>query len=118
MALAGGKLAGRLLAGRLLADMDFGALRRLRRTGGTVASLGAVGVALGTGLLPLTCPFKFVTGLNCPFCGGSRMIGALLHADLAAAWHLNAFAFVVVPPAVLLLVVAMARQELGRISRT
>ena len=31
------------------------------------------------------CPFKLLTGWNCPACGGLRMIHDLLHGDLAAA---------------------------------
>lgn len=33
----------------------------------------------------LACPFKAITGLNCPACGGLRMTHDLLHGDLAAA---------------------------------
>ena len=63
-----------------------------------------LGVALGTGaalaaglayiglvdphrpgsLFP-PCPFKLLTGWNCPACGGLRMVHDLLHGDLAAA---------------------------------
>ena len=39
-------------------------------------------------LLP-ACPFRAVTGLLCPACGGTRMAYDLLHGDLAAAWHDN-----------------------------
>jgi Protein of unknown function (DUF2752) len=31
------------------------------------------------------CPFKLLTGWNCPACGGLRMVHDLLHGDLAAA---------------------------------
>ncbi len=31
------------------------------------------------------CPFKWLTGWNCPFCGGLRMTHDLLHGDLVAA---------------------------------
>lgn len=31
------------------------------------------------------CPFKLLTGFNCPACGGLRMTHDLLHGDLAAA---------------------------------
>ncbi|MGV0850076.1 DUF2752 domain-containing protein [Mycolicibacterium phlei] len=31
------------------------------------------------------CPFRALTGLNCPGCGGLRMTHDLLHGDLAAA---------------------------------
>ncbi|MFG2720570.1 DUF2752 domain-containing protein [Streptomyces sp. NPDC048416] len=39
-------------------------------------------------LLP-RCPFHWVTGLNCPACGGTRMTYALLHGDVAAALRAN-----------------------------
>ena len=37
----------------------------------------------------MPCPFRLLTGWNCPLCGGTRMGGALLHGDLAAAWSFN-----------------------------
>ncbi|WP_345621186.1 DUF2752 domain-containing protein [Streptomyces ziwulingensis] len=36
-------------------------------------------------LLP-ACPFRFVTGLLCPACGGTRMVHDLMHGHLGAAW--------------------------------
>ncbi|WNV89408.1 DUF2752 domain-containing protein [Umezawaea sp. Da 62-37] len=36
------------------------------------------------------CPFNWLTGLDCPACGSTRMVHALVHGDLAAAWHYNA----------------------------
>lgn len=35
------------------------------------------------------CPFNWLTGLDCPACGSTRMVYSLLHGDLAAAWHFN-----------------------------
>ncbi|MFJ2257635.1 DUF2752 domain-containing protein [Streptomyces sp. NPDC087844] len=32
------------------------------------------------------CPFRFVTGLLCPACGGTRMTYDLMHGQFAAAW--------------------------------
>lgn len=40
-------------------------------------------------LLP-PCPLYALTGIQCPACGTTRMVHALLHGDLAAAWHFNA----------------------------
>ena len=37
----------------------------------------------------LVCPFHLLTGFNCPFCGGQRMVVALLHGQLAEAFWLN-----------------------------
>ncbi|MFH8973363.1 DUF2752 domain-containing protein [Streptomyces sp. NPDC017890] len=36
-------------------------------------------------LLP-QCPFRYVTGLLCPACGGTRMTYDLMHGQFAAAW--------------------------------
>lgn len=43
------------------------------------------------------CPFKALTGLDCPGCGGQRMVYDLLHGDLAGAAHNNLFLLVVLP---------------------
>jgi hypothetical protein len=37
------------------------------------------------------CVLHRLTGLDCPGCGGLRAAHALLHGDIAAAWHFNAF---------------------------
>jgi hypothetical protein len=43
------------------------------------------------GFLYPTCPFKLVTGLNCPGCGGLRMTHDVLHGNLSAAVMDNVF---------------------------
>lgn len=43
------------------------------------------------------CPFKLLTGWNCPACGGLRMTHDLLHGDLAAAVTDNVFLLVGLP---------------------
>jgi hypothetical protein len=53
--------------------------------------LSAVYATTGVGL---PCPFRLLTGWNCPLCGGTRMGGALLHGDVAAAWSFNPVALV------------------------
>jgi hypothetical protein len=40
------------------------------------------------------CVFRALTGLQCPGCGGTRAVYALLHGDVAAAWALNPMVFV------------------------
>jgi hypothetical protein len=47
-------------------------------------------------LFPL-CPFKLLTGWNCPACGGLRMVHDLLHGDLVAAVTDNVFLVVGLP---------------------
>ncbi|MBO4802879.1 MAG: DUF2752 domain-containing protein [Bacteroidaceae bacterium] len=37
----------------------------------------------------LPCPFHFLTGLDCPFCGAQRMVLALLHGQVSEAFWLN-----------------------------
>jgi hypothetical protein len=43
------------------------------------------------------CPFKLLTGWNCPFCGGLRMAHDLLHGDLSASINDNIFVLVGIP---------------------
>ena len=43
------------------------------------------------------CPFKWLTGWNCPFCGGLRMTHDLLHGNLAASINDNVFLLVGIP---------------------
>jgi hypothetical protein len=43
------------------------------------------------------CPFKLLTGWNCPFCGGLRMAHDLLHGELAASINDNVFLLVGLP---------------------
>lgn len=70
----------------------------------TVLSLAAVGVG-GFGLaavyqlsgLGIPCILHATTGLNCPFCGATRMAAALLRGDLDAAWHFNPVVLVLGP---------------------
>ncbi|MGW4303033.1 DUF2752 domain-containing protein [Streptomyces sp. NPDC004646] len=58
-----------------------------------VLAAGAAGAAYLYGtdphqpghLLP-GCPFRLVTGLLCPACGGTRMVYDLMHGHLTEAW--------------------------------
>lgn len=43
------------------------------------------------------CPFKALTGWDCPFCGGLRMTHDLLHGDLAASVNDNIFLLIGLP---------------------
>lgn len=43
------------------------------------------------------CPFKWLTGWNCPFCGGLRMTHDVLDGDLMAAIQDNVFVLVGIP---------------------
>ncbi|WP_326578334.1 DUF2752 domain-containing protein [Streptomyces sp. NBC_00487] len=75
-----------------------------------VAAAGLAGAAYlyGTNphepshLLP-QCPFRYVTGLLCPACGGTRMVYDLMHGQFAAAWHDNRVLLLAAPFALALL---------------
>lgn len=58
-----------------------------------------------------SCPFKMLTGWNCPFCGGLRMTHDLVHGDLVAGIHDNVFLLVGLP---LLAAWALLRRARGR----
>jgi hypothetical protein len=64
-----------------------------------VGGLGYIGLVdpHQPGSLYPGCPFKMLTGLNCPACGGLRMTHDLLHGDLAAAAADNIFLLVGLP---------------------
>lgn len=55
------------------------------------------------------CPFKWLTGWNCPFCGGLRMTYDVVHGDLAAALHDNVFVLVGILMLAVWLLVCRAR---------
>ncbi|MCF3147099.1 DUF2752 domain-containing protein [Streptomyces platensis] len=70
--------------------------RTLRRA---AVTLGAGAAAAGylwhtdphqPGQLLIPCPFKWLTGLLCPLCGGTRMAYDLMHGDVVTAFHDNA----------------------------
>lgn len=62
---------------------------------GGIAScgVGLSAVYAGTGF-GLPCPFRMATGWDCPLCGGTRLGGALLRGDVAAAFAFNPVVFV------------------------
>ncbi|MCM1310774.1 MAG: DUF2752 domain-containing protein [Bacteroides sp.] len=49
------------------------------------------------------CAFKMLTGWDCPGCGSTRALHALLHGRIAEAWADNPAVFVVLPLAALCL---------------
>lgn len=75
-------------------DLERSRARRLRGPLGTAAAVGAAALALhlrdphergSWGL----CPFKALTGWDCPACGGLRAVNDLGHGQLVEAAHSN-----------------------------
>lgn len=64
-----------------------------------VGALAYVGLAdpHRPGSLFPPCPFKLLTGWNCPACGGLRMTHDLLHGNLSAAVVDNVFLLIGLP---------------------
>lgn len=71
----------------------------LLAAGGVLAATGYVALVdpNSPGHYPL-CPFKAMTGWDCPGCGGLRAVHDLAHGNLAAALDQNALAVVVLLP--------------------
>jgi hypothetical protein len=49
-----------------------------------------------TGIFP-ACPFRMLTGLNCPGCGTTRGLHQLLHGNFVAAFELNPLMVLILP---------------------
>jgi hypothetical protein len=76
---------------RLLPAVGAGALLL-----GAVGYVGLVDPHKPDSVFPL-CPFRLLTGWNCPACGGLRMVHDVLHGDLVAAISDNVFLLVGIP---------------------
>lgn len=61
------------------------------------------------------CPFKVLTGLQCPGCGSQRAIHALLHGDIAAAWRFNALLVAYIPILAVMIPVQLMRRRYPRL---
>lgn len=70
-------------------------MRRLARVALATALGGGVVALIASGAVP--CQFARVTGCPCPGCGLTRATLAILRGDLAAAFAMQPFAFVVSP---------------------
>jgi len=77
--------------GRLYTVLGTGAL--------AVGGLAYVGIGdpHRPGFVFPPCPFKLLTGWNCPACGGLRMTHDILHGDVGAAVVDNVFLLVGLP---------------------
>jgi Protein of unknown function (DUF2752) len=91
--------------------------RRWYTTLGTGAVLAGALTYIGVadphrpGFLYPTCPFKWLTGWECPGCGGLRMTHDVLHGDLAAAVVDNVFLLLGLPLLAIWLLVRWRRGE-------
>ncbi len=71
----------------------FEAVGGLRWLAGYAAfGLGIATLYATTGI-GFPCPFRALTGWECPFCGGTRLGAALLRGDVAAAFAYNPVVF-------------------------
>lgn len=63
---------------------------------GALTYIGLVDPHRPDSVFPL-CPFRLLTGLNCPGCGALRMLHDVLHGDLVAAINDNVVLLVGIP---------------------
>ncbi|MGH3535288.1 MAG: DUF2752 domain-containing protein [Pseudonocardiaceae bacterium] len=76
---------------RLYGALSVGAL-----LAGALGYVGLVDPHKPDSIFPV-CPFRLLTGWNCPACGALRMTHDVLHGDLAAAITDNVFLLVGIP---------------------
>jgi hypothetical protein len=77
---------------------------------GALGYIGLVDPHRPDSIFPL-CPFKLLTGLNCPGCGALRMTHDVLHGDLVAAINDNVLLLVGLP---LLAAWVLLRRRIGK----
>lgn len=84
----------------------------------TVIAVGLVGgICVASALIdpaggPRLCPFKAMTGLDCPLCGATRAAHQLFRGNVIGALDFNAV-FVLAAPVLIWIAVAVLRQGLG-----
>ena len=105
--------------------MQFSAVRQSFRVSvkawrtASLAGIGAVGAWVLYTFAPTaysfypTCPFRLLTGLQCPGCGTTRAVHHLLHGRVEEAFRLNPMLFVLMAVA-LCAVPAIVRGEQPR----
>ena len=83
--------------GKVAVSTDVGQFRPMRAAG-YVGAFFAGGLVLSalyaTTGVGLPCPFRALTGWDCPLCGGTRRGDALLHGDIRTAFEFNPLALV------------------------
>lgn len=78
-----------------------------------VMALAATGNLERAAALYPGCPFRLLTGLDCPGCGGTRAVAALGRGDLTAAFDHNLLTITLLP----LLAIAWWKNLLHRLGR-
>lgn len=61
------------------------------------------------------CPFRWLTGWQCPACGNQRALHALLHGRLADAWGFNPFFLLSLPYLTALVAARLVRDRRPRL---
>lgn len=64
------------------------------------------------------CPFRMLTGFDCPGCGSQRAIHCLLNGDIAGAWSYNAMLVVAIPVLAVLFAASAMRDRCPRFYKT
>ena len=77
-----------------LTSDNFGPTRAAGYVGAFFAGGLALSALYATTGVGLPCPFRAVTGWDCPLCGGTRMGAALLDGDVLAAFGHNPLALI------------------------
>ncbi len=56
----------------------------------TILGLAFFGLLLSERMpIPIVCPFKVITGIPCPGCGGTRAFLSILNGDILHALYIN-----------------------------
>ncbi|MGV1035697.1 MAG: DUF2752 domain-containing protein [Candidatus Nanopelagicales bacterium] len=64
----------------------------------------------------MPCPLKFVTGIDCPACGGLRCVHSLTNGDIVGAFDHNALAVLVFPVLIVAVFLALRRRWIGPVT--
>lgn len=89
--------------------------RRDALLGGSAIFAGALlAGAVGTSGSRILCPFRLATGLDCPFCGGTRATHVFLNGDIARAFDHNVLVAALVPVVLLIGLLLLWRGVIGR----
>ncbi len=81
---------------------DTTARRRMAAPVGALIAAGAAWAAVAAlhpgDSGPVLCPFRWATGMDCPFCGSTRAASDLARGDLVRALDHNAYVVLVLLP--------------------